>query len=551
MTIEKDTIFSGYTDSAHIHALDMYEMGMIKAAVGELHPLIADYIANVKPINGKNILLIDALGAGEIWGENVNGDYFARSELMREDRDAGYRSYKHHQNEANSKDPTRRYGDKIPLSVYHRPMDRVQLIAIVDGKRAGDIVRSCDEGSYPDVSMACGVAYDKCSYCGSIHKVRKDYCNHAKKELRQIKGDGRKVYLENYRPRFHDISFVMIGAEKQAKVLAKIAEAQEPMRATGYDLTSLVASMHPEFKAAQINKKFPLEDVVVEKIAKKTNGLSGLEARKHIETMKHAQAEESSMHPARLEMLAKHPIEDIVKTANILGMRIKPDEFQYIALLQNNMSKEARRLFDSRQVFDARYAEHKTVNEGSFDNKIAMVLQSELEDRSYHRGYVALRLQNGEAKGFNKEAASITSLVWPALGGMFEAVGQSIPATIGKIISAGIKDISPFVSPAARLASYGLAMHLGRELGRDNYTYEDPHLERNFLDYQYLDTDGEDKEAGLKTVGMIPAIYLYADTLDKSANMPSFLSLLSDQRVVNSSTIDRYILDKMAESRIY
>jgi hypothetical protein len=73
--MDKITTFAGYTENPHIFPMDMYETPMIKAAVGELHPLIADYISNVKPIPGKNILLIDALGAGEVWGCNVNGDY--------------------------------------------------------------------------------------------------------------------------------------------------------------------------------------------------------------------------------------------------------------------------------------------------------------------------------------------------------------------------------------------------------------------------------------------------------------------------------------------
>lgn len=58
-----------------------------------------------------------------------------------------------------------------------------------------------------------------------ISVTRNDYCEHLKTMLNKILSDGRKVYAINDYPRFFDISFVFIGADKTAKVMAKLAMA--------------------------------------------------------------------------------------------------------------------------------------------------------------------------------------------------------------------------------------------------------------------------------------------------------------------------------------
>ena len=105
--------------------------------------------------------------------------------------------------------------------------------------------------------MGCRVPYDNCSICTDwpryeaaratfnpdrhkspgdavleIHKknpirgvsiTRTDYCDHLRKQLNRILTDGKKVYAINDYPRFFDISAVFIGADKTAKVMAKLA----------------------------------------------------------------------------------------------------------------------------------------------------------------------------------------------------------------------------------------------------------------------------------------------------------------------------------------
>jgi hypothetical protein len=69
----------------------------------------------------------------------------------------------------------------------------------------------------------CKVPYDVCSICQHKSKTPKDYCDHARTMMNKILPDGRKVFVYNPQPKFFDISFVFIGADKTAKVMAKLA----------------------------------------------------------------------------------------------------------------------------------------------------------------------------------------------------------------------------------------------------------------------------------------------------------------------------------------
>lgn len=238
--------------------------GMGKTASPML-PAVQNYLGNLKPNPSSIYVLVNALGAGEYWGSNINGDYFPEPALIHRGRDWGYESfydafpYKHHVN----KDPSKSFG-KVELSVWHDQMKRVELVVAISrqlAKQFGaeDVIDKLDRGLFPDVSMGCKVPYDLCSICTdwtnyrraqstfdpNVHRTvgqavlawhkrqpirglsvtRNDYCEHLQQMLNRILPDGRKVYAINDYPRFFDISFVFIGADKTAKVMAKLAAA--------------------------------------------------------------------------------------------------------------------------------------------------------------------------------------------------------------------------------------------------------------------------------------------------------------------------------------
>jgi hypothetical protein len=241
-------------------AASFFGMGRQKAP---LLPEVEQYLCAIKKDPNKIHVLVNALGAGEYWSSNINGDHFPERSLIHKGQDYGYETfynafpYKHHVN----KDPAKSFG-RVELSVWNDQMKRVELVVVIDRNlaqrlAAQDVVDKLDQGMFPDVSMGAKVPYDMCSKCldwGQYRKAqvtfdpgthssvgaavlafhrknpirglsvtRHDYCEHLKGMLNKILPDGTKIYAINDYPKFFDISFVFIGADKTAKVMAKLA----------------------------------------------------------------------------------------------------------------------------------------------------------------------------------------------------------------------------------------------------------------------------------------------------------------------------------------
>lgn len=213
----------------------------------KLHPRVQDFVRGIIPTSSGIYILVNALGAGEYWGSNVNGDFFPEKSLIHapsnweqlpfeemrrvgKSWDYGFPTfmnaypYKHHMN----KDPSRAFG-RVELAVWNPQMHRVELVLYLDRALcmqfdAMDVIERIERGEFPDVSMGCKVPYDVCMICGKKSKTPEDYCRCAATMMNKILPDGRKVAVRNDLPRFFDISIVFIGADKTAKVMAKLAQ---------------------------------------------------------------------------------------------------------------------------------------------------------------------------------------------------------------------------------------------------------------------------------------------------------------------------------------
>ena len=156
----------------------------------------------------KTYVLVNAMGSGEFWGSNRNGDYFPDASLSRDHKTfekLGH-AYKHHVN----KDPEKSLG-KVKIAVFNPDMHRVELVIEIDNERAKDILDRIEHGEYPAVSMGVKVPHDTCSVCHKKSKRTTDYCQHLKHEMGSVMPDGRKVYAINDTDlKFFDISFVCI-----------------------------------------------------------------------------------------------------------------------------------------------------------------------------------------------------------------------------------------------------------------------------------------------------------------------------------------------------
>jgi len=148
--------------------------GMEKAAAffmnksaAPMLPEVQAYLEKLQPSPTKIYVLVNALGAGEYWGSNINGDWFPEASLIHEGPVYGYETfyqaypYKHHVN----KNPENSFG-RVVLSCWNDAMKRVELVVEIDRDKAQrfgaqDVCDKLDKNMFPDVSMGCLPKYAK------------------------------------------------------------------------------------------------------------------------------------------------------------------------------------------------------------------------------------------------------------------------------------------------------------------------------------------------------------------------------------------------------
>jgi hypothetical protein len=329
-------------------------------------------------------VLVNALGAGEFYGSNINADWFPWNSLCHEGDDYGYRTFlnanafQHHKN----KDPARAFGKPL-FSILNPMMKRVELIIRLDREKAraegaDGIITRIDMGEFPDVSMGCKVPWDECSICSAHSKTKDDYCLHMRppEELRYLYGpnrilvDGRKIFVKNIYPRFFDISFVFIGADKTAKVMAKLASAQFERNELsadaghrfyidlGHTKTASALPACPDRSCAECDRncggmakmasafgKTAAHNKVSEIIKDIPAGTFSMRRLPELE-----QSEPTITRP-HLDELAKLPLPGVLGASTVMGMILKPQEFQYLALKRMGEDDLLEQLERKNEVF--------------------------------------------------------------------------------------------------------------------------------------------------------------------------------------------------------
>lgn len=210
---------------AHSHGVDNKWMRKSAAAHFERE------LSELKPEKGMAYLHMLALGDGEYYGSNRNGDYFPKK-ANQDYHDTFVKFghvFKHHKN----KDPKKASGHVLSSS-YNDDMRRVELLTKVSEDKWSEELTDLENGKDVPVSMSCTVPFDTCSICGNEAPSRKQYCDHLKYAMTSILDDGRQVYAINDEPTFFDISRVVKPADRTAFVLKKAASAVKV--ASGADL---------------------------------------------------------------------------------------------------------------------------------------------------------------------------------------------------------------------------------------------------------------------------------------------------------------------------
>ena len=447
-----------------------FSAGGMRKEAAPLLPDVRSYLERLKPDSRKIYTLVNALGAGEYWGSNINGDWFGEDSLIHEGQDYGYRTFynahcfKHHAN----KQPEISFGD-IELSVWHPGMKRVELVIAVDRDRAQrfgaqDVVDKLDKGIFPDVSMGTKVPFDRCSICCDIKKferakasfdpslhqtigqailmwhrrdpirgvsvTRNDYCEHLRDALNKILEDGRRVCAINDYPRFFDLSFVFIGADKTAKVMAKLAMVQVP--SSYYVLPSWRVAELAGYQQPDTDKDFELEKAAsvlaprdADKLVRMADsklkasgvrgGIDSVVAKLREKRASHqkgatiikdvvphfggkavpAKLPESDLPDNILDALGSSPLSSALSTPSHMGMLLKPHEFQKIIIIR--MGKKPDEDLQGASGFGA----------GDFSSKLMQILLPFLEGRSNFEPVVKrriVRIQMGESGAGEKES---------------------------------------------------------------------------------------------------------------------------------------------------
>lgn len=394
-------LFNRATDSA------------LEKTAGTLLPDVVRYIDSLRPSKDAVYNLVNAMGAGEYFGSNINGDYFPEASLIhRPDRWDGNpvidkvrakdwpygfptfyfaHPYAHHRN----KDAARAFGE-VELAVWNDGMKRVELVTRCDKDKClqyggAQVWDKLVAGMFPDVSMGCKVPYDTCSICLDWKKyraaqatfdpkkqkhpgeavlawhkkdpirglsiTRKDYCEHALKQMNRILRDGRKVFVYNDYPRFFDISFVFIGADKTAKTMMKIAEGPSGFWDIGPSV-EMAEKLGYNEEPTQVKTASALEDLVFEAAFGKNAKAKKSEIIKDVIPSQFAgkaipalTAAEKDLPRDLLNLMGKGSLRGALSTTGGLGIVLRPREFQRIILVQLGAEDTADELDMLGEVF--------------------------------------------------------------------------------------------------------------------------------------------------------------------------------------------------------
>lgn len=446
-----------------------------KIAAPSLLPDVIRYIDTLRPDPSSQYVLVNAMGAGEYYGSNVNGDHFPEAALIHAPDDwrgipvydrirskdwpygyptfYGAHPFAHHRN----KDPKRAFGE-VELAVWNDHMKRVELIARVDRvkcHRFGGVWvwDKLIQGHFPDVSMGTKVPFDTCCICLDwdlfrkglsqynpkkhkhpgmavleLHKrlkrrngkgirglsiTRKDYCEHARQQMNRILPDGRKVFVYNDFPRFFDISFVFIGADKTAKTMFFIFGGGFTCSRSSAEIADTlgVRTSEPGEKTASLE-----DEVLRNAFLKGAKKSKQSEINKQVVPSQFAgkavpvlTRQEKDIEPHLLDSLSALPMERTLSTLAGMGIPLRPREFQRITLLRLEKRDLADKL-DREGVVFPKVAEADSMEMGveHFSPILARKLLPLLEKRSALGPFIERRVVFSSA-GSNSLSASPSS----------------------------------------------------------------------------------------------------------------------------------------------
>lgn len=458
-----------------------------KVASVQLLPEVASFIAQLKPQNDCQYVLVNAMGAGEYYSSNVNGDRFSESALIhRPDKWTGipavdkvtsatwaygfptfYRAhvYAHHRN----KDASRALGF-VELAAWNPHMRRVELVTRLEKDRC---LKYGGEGiwdklkahEFPDVSMGTKVPFDTCSitldqklyreawetYNPKVHKspgeailkfhkelkakngvgikgvsiTRVDYSEVCRTQMNRILPDGRKVWVDNDFPAFFDISYVFIGADKIAKSMLKIADDGRVYSMGSAEYAEKLGAIEPALeKTAATN-----EDAKQAEMTKKVvpNQLAG-------KAVPALAAREADLPKDALDACGAAGLDQALATLSGLGFVLRPREFQRVVLVSQGKGDMADKLEDAGQLFSkAEDADDMPFSGQDFSASLAQRLLPLMSERSglgpfiERRVIIVLGSPEKKASATSSHSSPLLRKIGAAYNGYRASLMQFVP----------------------------------------------------------------------------------------------------------------------------
>ena len=204
-----------------------------------------DFMRRFTPPDSHFGMHLNAMGAGESYAFNKNGDWWGRKPLQ--DRHDTFVKFGAYYEEHKNRDREKRRGD-VKSSAFNAPMDRVELIVWGDKRKAEEDYEMVKAGKSLSFSMSAKVPHDVCSCCGHKAASSKKYCDHARFHMTRYLPEFQKfAYVENPDPTFFDISRVKDPADRIAWYLNYLPEAEMQKAASinndipmsGFDLANV------------------------------------------------------------------------------------------------------------------------------------------------------------------------------------------------------------------------------------------------------------------------------------------------------------------------
>ncbi|MNB85418.1 hypothetical protein D3C81_711800 [compost metagenome] len=196
-------------------------------------------------------------------GANDNGDFFAYDELKRTYKSfIGKSAFVDHKN-----DNVENARGIILDAIWNERGKFVELLIAVDKKAFPELARGIEMGYITDVSMGCRCGKSVCSVCGNEAITEDEFCDH----IRLYKGGSYKglpVFEDNKDIEFFEISFVSQGADKQAKILEKVASkrnqsvtTQSTQRYTNDTLVKVASEKNKRYSISEKSFREQLKDL--------------------------------------------------------------------------------------------------------------------------------------------------------------------------------------------------------------------------------------------------------------------------------------------------